>query len=437
MAVAIPLRTSVHTPFRMYSTEKKEDKQQPQLILNDDMLAKAGFEDGAEAKGKTEAGDGGSGSRRRKPAQTSKDRQREKAANLFYLAFAAAALVGVGYLLRNFDSEQEKKELGAEAIEDGYTPQLMYDRFNKRVGLLFTFFSDPVFEDLLPPPAPEAYRRPLTLVLSLDDLLIHSSWDTKNGWRTAKRPGVDYFLGYLSQYYEIVIFGLNYQMYSDKTVNKLDPYHAYVSYQLYREACKYQDGQLIKDLSLLNRDLAKTVIVDTNPEAFLLQPENAVLAKPWDGNPDDTYLIQLIPFLEFLATQNVQDVRPILASFNKDTLLEEYQERELALRDRWKKENPQLFSGRGNAGLFLGGLLGVPQLGNKEPKHPIDLIREHGQRQYEAFQDYLNQHAKKIMEDEQKLKEEFGKITLNKYFTEGGPSPEEVAKRQQELAEGK
>ena len=27
-----------------------------------------------------------------------------------------------------------------------------------------------------------------------------------NGWKTAKRPGVDYFLAYLSQFYEIVLF---------------------------------------------------------------------------------------------------------------------------------------------------------------------------------------------------------------------------------------
>ena len=26
------------------------------------------------------------------------------------------------------------------------------------------------------------------------------------GWRTAKRPGVDYFLAYLSQFYEVVLF---------------------------------------------------------------------------------------------------------------------------------------------------------------------------------------------------------------------------------------
>lgn len=32
----------------------------------------------------------------------------------------------------------------------------------------------------------------------------------QHGWRTAKRPGVDYFLAYLSQFYEIVIFTTQY-----------------------------------------------------------------------------------------------------------------------------------------------------------------------------------------------------------------------------------
>ncbi|MCH0629421.1 HAD family hydrolase [Kocuria palustris] len=446
--IAIP-RTQVTAPLasplqarwgvRTLATEEPKDdkKQQPQLILNDDMLAKAGFEDPQPKAEGQEGADATLGSlKRRKRAQTSKDRQRERAANWFYIAMGLGAVVGAGYLLRNWDDEEEQKKLEGQDIANGYTPQLMYDRFNKRVGLLFTFFLDPVFEDLLPPPAPEAYRRPLTLVLSLDDLLIHSSWDTQHGWRTAKRPGVDYFLGYLSQYYEIVVFGLNYQMYSEKAVNKLDPYHAYISYQLYREACRYKDGKLIKDLSLLNRDLAKTVLIDTNPEAYFLHEENAIPAKPWNGDPNDTYLIDLIPFLEFLATQNVKDVRPILSSFNKEFLIEEYQKRELALREKWKKENPQLFLGKGNAGSFIGSLLGMPQLANKEPKHPLDLIREHGQLQYKHFQEYLNQHAQKILEDEKKLKEEFGKITLNKYFSEGQPSPEEIAKRQQEILAG-
>lgn len=38
----------------------------------------------------------------------------------------------------------------------------MYDRMSKRLASLFTFFSEPAFENLLPPPPPEQYRRPLT-----------------------------------------------------------------------------------------------------------------------------------------------------------------------------------------------------------------------------------------------------------------------------------
>ena len=66
------------------------------------------------------------------------------------------------------------------------------------------YFNEPAFEKLLPPPAPEPYRRPYTLLLDLDELLIHSEWTREHGWRTAKRPGLDYFLGYLSQYYEVL-----------------------------------------------------------------------------------------------------------------------------------------------------------------------------------------------------------------------------------------
>ena len=39
-----------------------------------------------------------------------------------------------------------------------------------------------------------------------EDLALIILFQRNHGWRTAKRPGVDYFLGYLSQFYEIVIF---------------------------------------------------------------------------------------------------------------------------------------------------------------------------------------------------------------------------------------
>ena len=65
---------------------------------------------------------------------------------------------------------------------------------------------------------------------------------------------------------------------------------------------------------------------------------------------------------------------------------------------------------------------------------PLDIIREHGQLQYQHFQKYLHENAAKFLEEEQKLKEEFGKVTLNKLITEGPPNPEEIAKIQSERA---
>lgn len=429
------LTTSLRTINRFpkhvhfYSTKKDEKS----TILTEDLLAKAGFEEGEmkENEQKPENEGETKNERRRRRRQSSKDLQRERYANWFYISTLFGTIGGVGYLSRDWDSAEESKSVDGESIENGYTPKLMYDRLNKRLSSLFTFFSEPVFENLLPPPAPEAYRRPLTLVLTLDDLLIHSDWDTKNGWRTAKRPGLDYFLGYLSQYYEIVVFATNYQMYSEKAVAKLDPYHAYVSYALFREGCRYKDGKLIKDLSLLNRDLGKTIIVDVDEDSYSLQPENAIPVAKWDGKPDD-YLIQLIPFLEYLATQPVKDVRPILKSFNdKSNMLAEFQAREAKLREKWRAENKHLFENRPNAGNFLGKMMGMPTSTlNKEPKMPLDLIREHGQLQYEHFQKYLNENAPKFLEEEQKLKDEFGKSTLNKLLTEGTPSAEDIAKAQ-------
>lgn len=53
-----------------------------------------------------------------------------------------------------------------------------------------------------------------------------------------------------------------------------------------------------KDLSYLNRDLSKTILLDTNAEHATLQPENSIIIKPWEGKLGDKGLIDMIPFLE-------------------------------------------------------------------------------------------------------------------------------------------
>lgn len=118
------------------------------------------------------------------------------------------------------------------------------------------------------------------------------------GWQTVKRPGVDYFLAYLSQFYEIVLFTSQPLYTAAPVAEKLDPYGAYLPYKLFRDSTRYVDGKTVKDLSYLNRDPSKVVVLDINEEHVALQPENAIVVKPWAGTAGDKGLVDLIPFLE-------------------------------------------------------------------------------------------------------------------------------------------
>lgn len=53
-----------------------------------------------------------------------------------------------------------------------------------------------------------------------------------------------------------------------------------------------------QDISCLNRDPAKVVVVDCKKEAFHLQPFNGMALKKWDGNSDDRALFDLTAFLK-------------------------------------------------------------------------------------------------------------------------------------------
>lgn len=432
------LNFSTFTSLMQKKQEGGKDEK-PQSILNDDLLAKAGFdlEDAAaqqqqksqeetteSSKNATGAGESGRSDekKKRRKRQTSTDIKRERYANWFYI-FSFASMGGIGlYMTRDWENEDPKEM--RQGVDNGYTPQLMYQRFKARIHNMFSYFQEPPFPDLLPPPPPPPYQRPLTLVITLEDFLVHSEWSQKYGWRTAKRPGCDYFLGYLSQYYEIVLFSSNYMMYSDKICEKLDPIHAFISYNLFKEHCVYKDGIHIKDIAKMNRDVGKVVMIDTDPNAYKLQPENAIPAKPWDGTPDDG-LLQLIPFLEYLATQQVNDVRPILSSFQDKTKIPvEFTQRVEKLKNKFFKDHRA--KSEGNWALKL---LGVSPSASSV-KFPLDLIREEGEKNYIRFIQLIEEEKEKIrIQQEQMGGQTF---TLKDYVEGNIPSPEEQVKMQLE-----
>jgi import inner membrane translocase subunit TIM50 len=81
-------------------------------------------------------------------------------------------------------------------------------------------------------------------------------------------------------------------------LEKLDPYHFFIQYHLFRESCKVHNGQVVKDLSYINRDLSKVIVLDTEPEVLPGHMNNAVIVPKWKGQPGDKGLVSLIPFLE-------------------------------------------------------------------------------------------------------------------------------------------
>ena len=174
--------------------------------------------------------------------ESSLDRKRARMANLMYVLFLLAGAGGVAYLGRNWETEEEAK--AHPDVPSGWGFGLMYNRAKARLGDITSYYKDPAFPKLLPDEDPNM-RQPYTLVLSLEDLLVHSEWSREHGWRVAKRPGVDYFLRYLNQYYELVLFTSVPSMMADQVLRKLDPYRI-IRWPLFREATKYKDGEYIK-----------------------------------------------------------------------------------------------------------------------------------------------------------------------------------------------
>lgn len=176
---------------------------------------------------------------------SSSDRKKNSVVKYTYFFLGFGGLAYALYLGRNWDAE-ELEQRHTENVPNGWGFGLFYNRIKARLGSTMSYYNDPVTTKLLPDEEKDpAMRVPLTLVLSLEDMLIHQEWSRAHGWRIAKRPGVDYFLRYLTQYYELVLFTSQPSATADQVLRKLDPYMM-IRWPLFREATLYKDGGYIK-----------------------------------------------------------------------------------------------------------------------------------------------------------------------------------------------
>ncbi|KAJ1285508.1 hypothetical protein BS78_03G284700 [Paspalum vaginatum] len=202
-------------------------------------------------------------------------------------------------------------------------------------------FSEPVSDKLLPDLAPQE-QHVLTLVLDLNETLVYSDWKRERGWRTFKRPGVDAFLEHLGKFYEIVVYSDQLNMYVDPVVDRLDP-KGNIRHRLSRVATKYENGKHYRDLSKLNRNPAQVIYISAHAFESSLQHENCVEIKPWKLENDDTQLLDLIPFLEYVAMARPSDIRTVLASYQGGDIAAKFIERS---REHQRRMQEQKSSGR-------------------------------------------------------------------------------------------
>ncbi|KAG6511152.1 hypothetical protein ZIOFF_029207 [Zingiber officinale] len=170
-------------------------------------------------------------------------------------------------------------------------------------------------------------RKPITLVLDLDETLVHSTLEEcddadftfsvfsnmeEQTVYVRRRPFLQIFLERVAQMFEIVIFTASLSIYATQLLDILDPDQKIISRRVFRESCLFSDGCYTKDLNILGVDLAKVAIIDNTPQVFQLQVNNGIPIKSWFDDPSDCALVQLLPFLETLV--DAEDVRPIIAN---------------------------------------------------------------------------------------------------------------------------
>ncbi|KAE8147002.1 NLI interacting factor-like phosphatase-domain-containing protein [Aspergillus avenaceus] len=126
-----------------------------------------------------------------------------------------------------------------------------------------------------------------------------------------KRPHCDDFLRKICKWYKLVIFTASVQEYADPVIDWLEQERKYFQARYYRQHCTFRNGAYIKDLSSVEPDLSKVMILDNSPMSYIFHEDNAIPIEGWINDPTDNGLLHLIPMLE--ALQYVTDVRAFLA----------------------------------------------------------------------------------------------------------------------------
>lgn len=283
--------------------------------------------------------------KRKEEEESKKEKESSwKRMKLGFIVFGASVTAFSIYTVVIFGAPDQDPE--GNVIEDEFSQLPTVQQYFKRLWKSMTYYQkmiqEPSRDKLLPDPLKYPYiQPPYTLVLEMKDVLVHPDWTYQTGWRFKKRPGIDKFLESLARHFEIVIFTADQGMTVFPILDALDP-HGYIMYRLVRDATHFVDGHHVKNLDNLNRDLSKVVVVDWDPNATKLHPENTLNIPRWGGNDDDTTLFDLMAFLMTIASSEVDDVREVMTYYKQfDNPLAQFRENQRRLAEQMAEKEQE------------------------------------------------------------------------------------------------
>ena len=177
---------------------------------------------------------------------------------------------------------------------------------------------------IFPPVSPPYLKTPnfkkYTLVLDLNETLVNFKIKKGREGYVRLRPFLFGFLEEVSQYYELIIFTLATETYTNSVIGAIENDKKYFDYIFYRQHAIIVGNDFVKDLTRIGRPLNSTIIIDNMPQNFRLQKENGICIKPfWGQDSNDKTLYDLMPILLDIAKSG-GDIRINLNKF-KDEII--------------------------------------------------------------------------------------------------------------------
>ena len=137
----------------------------------------------------------------------------------------------------------------------------------------------------------EKSNKKYCLIFNLNETIIHNM-NLPFGEYFFVRPGLFDLINKIHDMYEIIIFASEEKKVVYDIINKIDNKN-FIDYILYKNHCIYEDGNIIKKLELIGRDMKKIIYVDNSEISAKYNKKNLYKISSWYNNIFDEELIKL------------------------------------------------------------------------------------------------------------------------------------------------